>query len=143
MNYFKEAERILSSRSKLDKALQNLEARKNRLIQSGAPREINGMDYAKAYTKTNFVNDTLQDYLDLIEVEKEIKVTTQKVDEIDNIVGQLSKLNEKIITLWYIEKKSKEEIAKIIDVFSNTTAYNLRNKAVSEFTLLYFGAVAL
>ena len=48
-----------------------------------------------------------------------------------------------IIRLWYIERKSKDEIAAAVNYASATSVYDLRNKAVAEFALRYFGAGAL
>ena len=39
MNYFKAAEQVLSSVPALERALENLQHRRDRLIESGAPRE--------------------------------------------------------------------------------------------------------
>ena len=46
-------------------------------------------------------------------------------------------------SVWYIERKSKEEIAAAVNYASATSVYDLRNKAVAEFALRYFGAGAL
>ena len=48
-----------------------------------------------------------------------------------------------IIRLWYIERKSKEEIAGAVSYASTRSVYDLRNTAVARFALLYFGAAAL
>ena len=119
MNYFKAAEQVLSSVTTLKRALENLERRKERLIESGAPREPGAIDYSKPFTDAHFVSDTLGELLELSEEYK------------------------KIIVLWYIEKRSKESIMEVLYIESLTTVYNLRNRAVAEFALLYYGASAL
>ena len=47
MNYFKAAEQVLSSVPALERALENLQHRRDRLIESGAPREPGAIDYSK------------------------------------------------------------------------------------------------
>lgn len=48
-----------------------------------------------------------------------------------------------ILRLWYIERKSKEEIAEAVCYASPTSIYDQRNKALVRFALLYFGAGAM
>lgn len=143
MNYFKAAEQVLSSVSALKKALSNLETRKARLIASGAPREPGAIDYTKPFTNSHYVSDTLNELLELSECTQNIANTKSELDYISGIIEQLSDDYKKIITMWYIEGKTKEYIAQAMYIESSTTVYNLRNKAVAEFALLYYGAAAL
>lgn len=143
MNYFKAAEQVLSSVSALKKALENLETRKARLIASGAPREPGAIDYTKPFTNSHYVSDTLNELLELSECTQNIANTKNELDYIGGIIEQLSDDYKQIITMWYIEGKTKEHIAQAMYIESPTTVYNLRNKAVAEFALLYYGAAAL
>lgn len=143
MNYFKAAEQVLSSVSALKKALENLETRKARLIASGAPREPGAIDYTKPFTNSHYVSDTLNELLELSECTQNIANTKNELDYISGIIEQLSDDYKQIITMWYIEGKTKEHIAQAMYIESPTTVYNLRNKAVAEFALLYYGAAAL
>ena len=45
--------------------------------------------------------------------------------------------------MWYVEKKPKEEIMQSMEIYSNSTIYAKRNKAVAAFALLYYGSPAL
>lgn len=143
MNYFKAAEQVLSSVSALKKALANLETRKARLIASGAPCEPGAIDYTKPFTNSHYVSDTLNELLELSECTQNIANTKSELDYISGIIEQLSDDYKQIITMWYIEGKTKEYIAQAMYIESSTTVYNLRNKAVAEFALLYYGAAAL
>lgn len=143
MNYFKAAEQVLSSVSALKKALENLETRKARLIASGAPREPGAIDYTKPFTNSHYVSDTLNELLELSECTQNIANTKNELDYIGGIIEQLSDDYKQIITMWYIEGKTKEHIAQAMYIESPTTVYNLRNKAVAEFALRYYGAAAL
>lgn len=143
MNYFKEAERVLINRKSLDRSILNLYRRKDRLIDSGAPQGITGLDPAKPYVSGGAVNDTMSDCLDLIEVNKEIKVTEAKIKEIDDVIAQLKEESKKVITLWYVEMQTKEQMLGDLHFASFSTLYETRNKAVGEFAILYFGASAL
>lgn len=143
MNYFKAAEQVLSSVPTLKRALENLERRKERLIENGAPREPGAIDYSKPFTDSHYVSNTLNELLELSECTRNIAETQRELNYIDGIIAQLSEEYKKIIVLWYIEKRSKESIMEALYIESLTTVYNLRNKAVAEFALLYYGASAL
>jgi len=143
MNYFKAAEQVLSSVPTLEQALGNLERRKQRLIDSGAPSEGSNIDYSKPFTDSHYVNDTLNELLELAECSRNIAETKERLGEVKDILKQLSEEHAKIISLWYIKKLSKERVMEEMYVESLTTVYNLRNRAVAEFALLYYGASAL
>jgi len=143
MNYFKAAEQVLGSIPTLKKALENLQKREQRLIEQGKPREHGAIDYNKPFTDSHYVSDTLNELLELSECSKNIAETQRKLAELENIIDQLNEEYKKVVVLWYVEKRSKEAIMEELYVESLTTVYNLRNKAVAEFALLYYGASAL
>lgn len=143
MNYFKAAEQVLNSVPTLRKALKNLQNREQRLIEQGKPHEPGAIDFNKPFTDSNFVNDTLNELLELAECTQNIVETKRTLEEIDGVFSQLPDEHKKVIVMWYIEKRTKEYIAEALLVESPTTVYNLRNKAVAEFALLYYGASAL
>lgn len=143
MNYFKAAEQVLGSIPTLKRALENLQKREQRLIEQGKPREPGAIDYNKPFTDSHYVSDTLNELLELSECSKNIAETQRKLAELENIIDQLNEEYKKVVVLWYVEKRSKEAIMEELYVESLTTVYNLRNRAVAEFALLYYGASAL
>ena len=138
INYFEAAEKTLRARGLLETALGNLERKKERILRYGAPS-----DMSKPYTGAKSVNDALADCLELAEVMREIQVTRDKVEEIDDVLAQMDEADARILRLWYIERKSKEEIAEAVCYASPTSIYDQRNKALVRFALLYFGAGAM
>ena len=68
-------------------------------------------DFSKPYSSVGAVNDALSACLELAEVAKEIQQTQETIGEIDQVIAQLEPEERDIIRLWYIERKSKEEIA--------------------------------
>lgn len=143
INYFAAAEDTLRARGSLEAALKNLERRQERIIQHGGPTGYSSPDFSKPYASTSAVNDALTDCVELAEVAREIRVTKAKIQEIDDVLAQLTKEEREIIRLWYIERKSKDEIAQAVNYTSIPSIYDLRNKAVAQFAVLYFGAGAL
>lgn len=143
MNYYKAAEQVLSSMPALKKSLKNLKQRQQRLLSSGAPKDVGAIDYSKSFTSAHHANDVLEELLAVSECTRNIAITESKIDEINGILDQLQPEYEKILVLWYVRKNTKEEIAEIMGYGSVTTVYNVRNRAVAEFALLYFGAGAI
>jgi len=143
LNYFKEAERVLMSRRNLERSVTNMDQRLAHIVNNGRPRDIGGMDYSQPYAKESAVNDTMTDCLEIVQIKKEIAATKEEIKIIDNVIDQLSEKSKKVISLWYVIGKTKDEIREALESEGNTTIYNMRNKAIGEFAILYFGAGAL
>ena len=113
INYFEAAEKTLRARGLLETALGNLERKKERILRYGAPSEYPSADMSKPYTGAKSVNDALADCLELAEVMREIQITRDKVEEIDGVLAQMDEDDARILRLWYIERKSKDEILHV------------------------------
>lgn len=142
INYFKAAEEDISSLSKLRRALEILRKKRAKIINSG-PSEPPGIDYSKPYVDSHFVNDTLNELLELTETERAIAETESKIAEIEEILAELPEEQRKVLTLFYAEGLSAENIAEQIFIESVKTVYNIRNRAIAEYALLSYGAPAM
>lgn len=143
INYFHAAENTLRARGSLDAALINLQNRQAAILAANCPSEYQSPDFGTAYSSIGAINDALASCLDLCEVGKEIEATRAAILEIDQVIGQLEPQEREIIRLWYIERKAKDEIAAELNYSSSKSVYELRNKAVAEFAIHYFGAGAI
>lgn len=143
INYFAEAEKTLRARGLYDAALENLEKRKEKIIRRSGPSGYPSPDFSKPYSSTGAINDALSACLELAEVTQEIKATEEDRAEVDGVLAQLESEEREILRLWYIQRMSKEEVAAKIKYSSTSSIYDLRNRAVAKFALLYFGAGAL
>lgn len=142
INYFKAAEADVASLPKLKRALQLLTKKRIRIIEEGSPTDPSAIDYSKPYTDTHFVNDTLNDLLELAEMNRAIEKTERKIAEIEEILSELTKEQREVLTLFYIECFSADRIAEKIFVESEKTVYNIRNRAIAEYALLAYGVPA-
>lgn len=143
MDYFAEAERVLKSYAGLKRALPNLLRRKQRIEDMGKPRDIPAISTDSGYISHTSFNDTMADLVALNFVCKDIAKTKQLIQEIETAVLQMSESKKQLITLWYFENRTKEDICEIIGKYSTSTVYEMRNRAVAEFALFYFGAGAI
>lgn len=143
MNYFKAAEQVLSSVPDLERSLENLEHRKERLLSGGSPRGIAELDFDKPFVDTRYINRTLTEALSLSECARCIDKTRSDLEEIRAIIEQLPDELRRLVLLWYVQKKPKEEVMQSMEIYSISTIYAKRNKAVAAFALLYYGSPAL
>ena len=143
MNYFKAAEQVLSSVPILERALDNLEKRRVRILTTNKPSEVRAIDPSKAYVNSGQVRDALAEMLELSECVGNIAKTSAKLSEIRAVLEQLPEDKARVLQAWYVEHLSKEKIADMMGYESITSVYNIRNMAVAEFALSYFGAGAL
>ena len=148
INYFEAAEKTLRARGLLETALGNLERKKERILRYGAPSEYPSADMSKPYTGAKSVNDALADCLELAEVMREIQVTRDKVEEIDDVLAQMDEDDARILRLWYIERirprrasttsvtrrscaslssTSARELCRLCEAFSNLFSYIEKN----------------
>ena len=131
MNYFKAAEQLLAALPELERAVENLKHREDRI------------DYAKPFADVTSINDTLSEMLALTEVQRNRHKTESQIAEIKRILAQMEAEHQALIRMWYVERMPKESIMQSMCIESLKTVYNLRNRAVAQFALLYFGAPAL
>ena len=143
MNYFKAAEQVLSAVPVMERALDNLEKRKARIMMTNKPADAGAIDPSKAYVNAGQVRDTLAEMLELSECVGNIKKTSAKLSEISAVLDQLPEDKARVLRAWYIDHQSKEKIADLMGYESITSVYNIRNMAVAEFALSYYGAAAL
>ena len=143
INYFEAAEKRLTSRGSLEASLKNLARRRERILARSAPAGYPSPDMSKSYTSVGAVNDALSACLELAEVTREIQRTEEVIADVDRVISQLEPDEREIVQLWYIERRSKDEIAEAVNYASTTSVYDMRNKAVAHFAVLYYGAGAL
>lgn len=143
MDYFKEAEELLYSVPRKERAIEQMQARKARLMRKGAPTAPKGIDPSKPYTRASFESDTMNDLCELSDVCRKIAETQAALDEIKDAVAAIgSEELQLCLRLWYFERLPKEKIAERIDRWSKTTVYNKRNEGVYEFARIYWGVSA-
>lgn len=143
MDYFKEAEALLYSVPQKEQAIRILEEHKQGLIIKNAPRIPAATDYSKPYTRATFAGDPLNDLCELADTVRRIDETQTELDEIKKAVEAVPTDELKTcLRLWYFERLPKEKIAERLEVWSRSTVYDKRNKAVYEFARIYWGVTA-
>ena len=141
INYFKAAERLLAQRGNLEQALENL-GRRRELASTQAKAERDNIK-PRPYASSGGINAHTSARLELAEITREIVATRSTIAEIDRVLAQLDDADAELLRAWYIEHESKEQIADELSYSSKTSIYDLRNKAVAAFAVLYYGAGAL
>lgn len=151
MNYLKEAEDIIKNCGKLQDSLQNLKNRKTHLLLKTQPKEASGIDYSKPnIQKQSYSNDTLSQLCEIAQVNEQIKETEAEIKIVKDILKQIKKENEtleKFLRIRYIEnpKDNLKLISRKLGYSedSNHTIYDIKNNALREFAIRYFGVRAI
>ena len=142
IDYFGAAEATLYELPDLKRSVPILEARLKRLIEAGAPSEPVGIDLTARYVSSSYSNAILNEQLAIVETRRELAATVAEVHEIERAFSSLPEEQQAVLRLYYLEKRTAEEIAERIYVESAKTVYNIRNRGVFAFALIYFGAAA-
>lgn len=148
MNYIKESEEILKNYRKLNSSLNYLQNRKNKIVKKGFPKDAGGIQYDKpAIQHQNYSESTINQMCEIMEINSQIEETQNEMELVSNILKEIKKEDEllyKFIQLKYVTdyKKSMREIAALLNYSenSNHTIYEIKNRAIKEFSILYFGA---
>ena len=141
INYFKAAERTLLARPDFDRALENLKARREGVVNHGRPEGVRTVDTTRPYVSGGGVSDTVADLVELAELDREIAATVAAIEAVDRVLAQLQQDEAAIIRAWYIDRATKDEIASRLNYSSTSTIYAHLNKAVSAFAVLKFGCL--
>lgn len=142
MDYLREAENILRKVNLLEKALDNLKRHKGLIIQRNAPQGCKALSFDKP-ASAPIDKETLTELCEYAQCIERITATEYEIKRIKDIISQLSCEEQNLIQLWYIDGMSKDEIKEKLYISSHSTLYKLQRQAVSNFALLYFGAIIL
>jgi len=137
IDYFKEAEKLMLEYPTLQLSIQNLKERKaalEKIVPARQPRTEKKKRQLAQLSKAEEI------WLDRQQVDKQIKHTSAVVKHIEQVLEQLDSEERVVLHSWYIAHKPKEKILEELHVESLATLYNIRNKAVRRFAMLFFGA---
>lgn len=134
IDYFKESEKLLTELPMLKASVENLQKRKISLsgIAAEPPQRLNKTHRAEL-TKSEEI------WLDYRQTEKQIGYTRIIIEHIEQTLQQLEAEERTVLTFWYVDHVSKEKMLQELHYESLTTLYNIKNRAVRRFTLLYYG----
>lgn len=148
MDYIKEAEKYLWHYRDLKLSLDRINREIIKIKWDGCPADISAINLDGMPHNPKFQDDMIN-LIYKLKTYQEMQENTQKeINEIDNILKNISKEPgcenyEKVLRLWYIDKKSKEEIAASLNYNSRKSIYTLRNEAIRKFAINLFGLSAL
>lgn len=130
---------------KLKASKESLKARLERAKLKGKPKGLTSGKAADGYGRSGYFDDTLNDMLEVIELKRALEKTEDLLSDVEAALNVLDKRHKKILELWYFRKASKERIAEDLGYSeaSMRTIYSLHNRALFEFSVIYFGADAI
>jgi ArpU family phage transcriptional regulator len=134
IDYYKEAEKVLTELPALKKSIGNLQERKVMLAKYAAePPTQDKKKQRGAFSKAESLWIEYRQTLD------DIDYTQKLISHIERILEQLDSEERVILIFWYIDHLPKEQILEELHYESITTLYNIKNRAVRCFAMLYYG----
>lgn len=150
MDYVREAEKVLYHYRDLKFALQNLEHQIEKLIFQSAPADAKGANIEITGVKHSRHDDALNTLFKLKVLTENKEKTAAELKKIDQLLDAIERDPDceyyaQVLRLWYIERTPKEEIAGLIGYSpaSRQSIYNIKDKAIRKFAIMYFGLGAL
>ena len=125
IDYFKEAEKILTDLPMLKASVENLQKRKTSLSGIAAePPPRTGKTHRAELTKSEEI------WLDYRQTEKQIGYTRIVIEHIEQTLQQLDAEERIVLIFWYVDHAPKEKILTELHYESLTSLYNIKNRAV-------------
>jgi hypothetical protein len=150
MDYVREAEKVLYHYRDLKFALENLNHQIGTIIRQSAPTDAKGARFEITGVKSGYQDDTYNSLFKLKVLTENQEKTAEEIKKIDSLLDAIEKdpdceYYSQVLRLWYIEKTPKEEIAGLIGYSQNSrqSIYNIKDRAIRKFAIMYFGLEAL
>lgn len=148
MNCIREAENYLRYYRELHQSVEHAEYMISKLVNQTAPNDLSAVSMDVTGIRAGKPYNTLNQMYQL-QMWQEIKDSTlveiAKIDSVLDAISQNSgcEIYKKLLYMWYVEKKVKEEIAEELGYSHKQSVYEIRNKAIIKFAVALFGIVAL
>lgn len=143
MDYVKEAENYLRHYASLKKSVEHAAYMIERLTYKSRPKEVGAVQNDVTGVAAQCPGNTLQE---MYELQKWQEVRDESLREIEHIEGLLDGIDEKehnLLNLWYVQKLPVVDIMAEMDYETRQAVYNLKARAVKNFSVILFGFSAL
>lgn len=143
MDYVKEAENYLRHYASLKKSVEHAQYMIERLMYKSRPREVGAVQNDVTGVAAQCSGNTLQE---MYELQRWQSVREESLHEIGHIERLLEGMDEKehsLLNLWFVQKLSVVDIMVEMDYETRQAVYNLKTKAVKNFSVILFGIQAL
>lgn len=147
MNYIREAENILRYYRDLQASIGNMDREIKKLTWRTAPKDANAVSYDEAGVSSRRVDNTYNDLIALQTLVQNKRQTEEELEKIHTILEELEVDPDcqnfgKVLRMWYIEKIKIADMAHRLN-YSQSTLYEVRNRAIRKFAVRMFGFDAL
>lgn len=149
MNYIEEAEKYLKYYSDMYIGLKEMDRQISRLlIKSGPGGYKSPALLDPTGVKSSDQDDAINTIFKLQKLIENRNKTEQKLKEIEKHLEDISKdegceLYGLVLRRWYIERRSKEDIAEEVGYSSRQSIYTIRAEAIRKFAVRLFGIGAV
>ena len=148
MNYIKEAENRLWYYRDLQGSTIEMQRQINRIVGRSGPQALTAIHLDDTGVKSGRHDETINTLFEIQRLQAAIERTQEEFGEINQLLDGISQeqgceLYGMVLQKWYIERQTKEAIARDINYSSIQTVYDIKNKAIRKFAVRLFGIEAL
>jgi predicted DNA-binding protein (UPF0251 family) len=144
-DYLKETERLLDSRKGLAASVKNMERRIGQLAMRRLPSGTKAVstENGRPAGRSPYSPGTLKESTGIVELKRRMRETRRELREIERVIKQLGGEESEVLRLWYVECLTKDEIAAKMGYAARDKIYRLKNAAIKNFSIHWYGVDAL
>ena len=148
MNCIREAENYLRYYRELHQSVKHADYMISKLVNQTAPDDMSAVSIDATGIRAGKPYNTLNQMYQLQMWQEMKERTLIEIEKVDNMLEVISQgpgceRYKDILFMWFVEKKSKEDMAEEIGYSHRQSVYELKDKAIKKFTVALFGIVAL
>lgn len=148
MDCIKEAENYLRYYRELHRSIEHANYMINKLVKQTVPKDMSAIAMDITGVRAGKPCNTLNQMYQLQMWQEMKKSTLAELEKVDAVLDLISsgvgcERYKDILHIWYVEKADKEDIAERMGYSSRQSIYDLKNRAISKFSVALFGITAL
>jgi DNA-directed RNA polymerase specialized sigma24 family protein len=138
-----EAEKYLFHYSSLYRAVGHAEFMIERILYQSCPKDIGAASNDITGVFAARPVNTFQEIFELSRWKEVKKRSDEEIKHIEELLAGLDERERKVLKMWYVDKMSVTDIAADMNFSERKSVYNLKNRALKNFSVILFGISAL
>lgn len=143
MDYVKEAENYLRHYASLKKSVEHAQYMIERLTYKSRPREVGAAQNDVTGVAAQCPGNTLQEMYELQRWQSVREESLHEIGHIERLLEGMDEKERRVLQMWYVEKMNAADVAADFGYDERRSVYNLKGKALKNFSVILFGVSAL
>lgn len=143
MDYVKEAENYLRHYASLKKSVSHAKFMIDQLAFRACPGEVSAITNDITGVSAQHPVNTLQEMYELQKWKAVCEDSAGEIAHIEELLNGMDEKEHQLLDLWYIQRAPVIDIMTEMDYETRQAVYNLKSRAVKNFSVILFGIHAL